>query len=96
METLADSMAMQSMVVTYACPMPGPFDVRPWEPYTPPSPPIAPAPLTPERCNEIILGAMRRLDEFECMAAIDKLDDAAKRRVQAWLNARLDTQPNGK
>jgi len=32
-----------------------------------------------------------QLDEFGILAALDKLDEAAKKRVLAWLKCRLET-----
>lgn len=45
--------------------------------------------ITPEAARERIDYAIRALDEFEIMRALDALDDAARKRVLEWLNARV-------
>lgn len=82
-----------AMVGTYMC-VADPWDLKP--DLQPPPVPTVPwpwEPLTPDRAKEVIERAMLALDEFAIMSALDKLDDAAKRRVLAWFKARVDVAP---
>ena len=85
----------QPIAVYYGC-MPAYPPIVPgdWPSAGEPDPvPLPIMPLSPEELAKRVAVLQPLLDEFALMAAIDKLDDAAKRRVHAWLTARLDMTP---
>jgi len=66
-------------IVYYGCQPVGDFPA-PWDPWDKQEPILVQSEYHP-------------IGEFAVMAAIDALPDDAKRRVLAWLNARLDMTP---
>ncbi|MFA4971419.1 MAG: hypothetical protein WC683_02315 [bacterium] len=87
----------EGQAVYYGCMPAYPLEpgIGPWPSDGDPGPvPLPIKPLSPDEFAKMMAALTPILDEFAIMRALDKLDDAAKRRVQAWLNARCDMTPS--